>query len=77
MNQVPKIGPWVVYQSSPHGRMQTMSTVCTKSEWDTLQASHPGIYTLVRSGLATEAAAECAAREAAASLRTTPRWYRW
>jgi hypothetical protein len=54
-------GPWVVYESVIKGEAGPR-VVCEQAEWDAMERDHPGLRTLVRSGIATEAEAERWAR---------------
>jgi hypothetical protein len=56
------LGAWVVYKSrlaGDHGP----NAVCAQADWDALQRAEPGLHTLLRSGVASEAEAERLARE--------------
>jgi hypothetical protein len=54
-------GLWVVYRMTIEGRSAAVNVVCSQDEWEHLELAHPG-YTLVRSGIASEAEAERLAR---------------
>ena len=53
---------WVVYQVSIDGKATGVNVVCEQGEWEQLELAHPGLYTLIRSGIASEAEAERLAR---------------
>jgi hypothetical protein len=53
---------WVVYRVSIDGKMAGRTAVCEQGEWDAMELAHPGWYTLVRSGIPSEAEAERLAR---------------
>jgi hypothetical protein len=52
---------WTVYQAVK-GNAAGIRSVCTDSEWQALEMSHPGINVLVQQGLTHEADAERLAR---------------
>lgn len=58
-------GPWVVYQMTLHGKHTLMNVVCEQTEWDAMELARPGVYTLVRCGIANEGEAEKLARDRA------------
>jgi hypothetical protein len=53
---------WVVYRSRLAGT-QGPNAVCEQAEWDAMEMAEPGVNTLLRSGVASEAEAEKLARE--------------
>jgi hypothetical protein len=53
---------WVVYERHIDGRTHAVKGVCLQAEWDALKLADPGQYTLVRSGITSEAEAERLAR---------------
>jgi hypothetical protein len=53
---------WVVYRMSIDGKAPDVNVVCEQGEWEQLELAHPGLYTLIRSGIASEAEAERLAR---------------
>ena len=53
---------WVVYQVNIDGKTAGGNAVCEQIEWDAMEQAKPGQYTLVRSGIASEAEAERLAR---------------
>jgi len=53
---------WVVYQVNIDGKTAGGNAVCEQTEWDAMEQAKPGQYTLVRSGIASEAEAERLAR---------------
>jgi hypothetical protein len=55
---------WVVYKVAVDGKPRTANFVCEQSEWDAMERASPGVNTLVRKGIASEAEAERVAREA-------------
>ena len=58
-------GLWVVYLKLLHGKQTPMTVVCEQCEWDAMELAHPGQYTLVMSGIASEGEADRIARERA------------
>jgi hypothetical protein len=56
------VGAWVVYRSRLAGD-QGPNAVCEQAEWDAMEMAEPGVHTLLRSGVASEAEAEKLARE--------------
>jgi hypothetical protein len=56
------VGGWVVYRSRYAGE-NGPNAVCEQAEWDAMELAEPGVQTLLRSGLASEAEAEAMARE--------------
>ncbi len=57
-----KADSWVVYKMTWFGKATGGNAVCEQAEWDEMQRSRPGFYTLVRSGIANEGEAERFAR---------------
>jgi hypothetical protein len=53
---------WVVFRMNSDGKTAGRNAVCEQSEWEAMELSHPGLHTLVRSGIASEAEAERLAR---------------
>jgi len=53
---------WVVYETHIDGRKYATKGVCPQAEWDAMKLADPGRYTLVRSGIMSEAEAERLAR---------------
>jgi hypothetical protein len=53
---------WVVYLMTVKKNAAGMNAVCEQSEWDAMELAKPGLHTLVRSGIASEAEAERLAR---------------
>jgi hypothetical protein len=53
---------WVVYERHIEGRTYAAKAVCPQAEWDAMKPAYPGRYTLVRSGITSEAEAERLAR---------------
>ena len=53
---------WVVYETLVQGRNLAGRAVCGADEWPALQASRPGVHTLVRAGITNEGEAERLAR---------------
>ena len=53
---------WVVYKSR-HAGEHGPNAVCEQQEWDEMESADPGLQTLLRSGIASEAQAEALARE--------------
>jgi len=72
MPNVSRRSLWVVYRvpvtNDPVGR----AAVCSEREWDALTAARPGVYALVRDGIASEGEAERFARGAAGDQRVAP-----
>ena len=62
---------WVVYQMKVKGNFVGGNAMCSKREWDMIEASNPGYHTLLHSGLKTEQEAEKLARGTAGDK--TPR----
>jgi hypothetical protein len=52
---------WVVYKSR-HAGEHGPNAVCEQQEWDEMESADPGLQTLLRSGVASEAEAEALAR---------------
>lgn len=61
MRQSQSVETWTVYQVVK-GNAIGIRSVCTESEWEALQVSHPGIHVLVQQGIGNEADAERLAR---------------
>ncbi len=76
MRRVRDAGPWVVYELTVKGRPSGVNVVCEQADWDALEAEHPGVHTLVNSGITNEGEAERQARAATPGLLTGPRKYR-
>jgi hypothetical protein len=55
-------GPWVVYRMPVQGKGGGMTALCSQQEWEEMDRSQPGRYTLVRAGIANEGEAERLAR---------------
>ena len=53
---------WVVYRTKLHGKELVVNVVCEQSEWELMERSEPGRYTLVREKIPSEAEAERLAR---------------
>jgi hypothetical protein len=53
---------WVVYLMTVKNNAAGVNAVCEQTEWDAMEAAKPGQYTLIRSGIASEAEAEKLAR---------------
>jgi hypothetical protein len=62
MRRTSRFETWVVYRMTLRGAEAPVHAVCVQSEWDAMEASRPGYYTLVRAGIATEGEAERLAR---------------
>jgi hypothetical protein len=52
---------WAVYEAI-QGKAVGIRSVCTDSEWQALELTHPGLNMLVQKGIASEADAEKLAR---------------
>ena len=61
MNRTEKSESWVVYVMSVRNA-EGMNAVCAQDEWDEMERARPGVHTLVRSGIPSEAEAEKLAR---------------
>jgi hypothetical protein len=55
-------GPWVVYVKAVVGTAEGIRVICDQSEWDALDRSKPGEFTLVRERITSEGEAERLAR---------------
>jgi hypothetical protein len=55
---------WVVYKMPIQRLPGHVNAVCEQNEWDAMELSRPGYYTLVRSGIESEGEAEQLARSA-------------
>jgi hypothetical protein len=53
---------WVVYRTKLPGKELVVSVVCQQSEWELMDRSEPGRYTLVREKIPSEPEAERLAR---------------
>jgi hypothetical protein len=53
---------WVVYLMTVHAKESPVNAVCEQAEWDAMELAKPGLHTLVRSGITSEAEAEKLAR---------------
>lgn len=53
---------WVVYRMTSHNGKVTGNVVCEQGEWDAIEAAHPGVHSLLHTGLKTEQEAERLAR---------------
>jgi hypothetical protein len=62
---------WVVYQMPVKGQPEGMRAVCEQQEWDAMERSKPGHFTLIASGILNEGQAEQLARGKAGA--TLPR----
>jgi hypothetical protein len=67
-----KEASWVVYQTHIDGRTHAAKAVCSQAEWDAMDRADPGRFTLVLSGIATEAEAERLARGTSGEARAGP-----
>jgi hypothetical protein len=67
--QTAKGGAWVVYSFSLNGNPEAMRAVCEQAEWEALDRSKPGFYTLIRAGISNEGEAERLARGSAGAAR--------
>jgi hypothetical protein len=56
---------WVVYRMNLHGGGVGGNAVCEQREWELIEARHPGLHTLLHTGIKTEQEAEKLARTAA------------
>lgn len=52
---------WVVYRMI-QGKTSGMHAVCEQSEWEAMEVSQPGHYTLILAGITNEGQAERLAR---------------
>ena len=57
-----QVESWVVYLMPIRGHETPMRAVCEQGEWNAMESLNPGRYTLVQSGIASEAQAEKLAR---------------
>jgi hypothetical protein len=55
-------GPWVVYRMPVQGKGGGMTALCSQREWEDMDRTQPGRYTLVRAGISNEGEAERLAR---------------
>jgi hypothetical protein len=55
-------GPWVVYRTPVQGKAGGMTALCSQQEWEEMDRTQPGRYTLIRAGIASEGEAERLAR---------------
>ena len=62
MSKQKPVEVWVVYKSR-HAGDHGPNAVCEQAEWDAMEMAEPGLHTLLRSGVASEAEAEKLARE--------------
>jgi hypothetical protein len=62
---------WVVYKSR-HAGPQGGNAVCEQAEWDEMEQGWPGLNTLIRAGVASEAEAEALARSAPGGTAPRP-----
>jgi hypothetical protein len=53
---------WVVYRTKLPGKELVLNVVCEQSEWELMERSESGRYTLVREKIPSEAEAERLAR---------------
>jgi hypothetical protein len=53
---------WVVYRTKLPAKELVVNVVCEQSEWELMERSEPGRYTLVREKIPSEAEAERLAR---------------
>jgi hypothetical protein len=60
--RVRQVESWVVYRMAAKGKTPGGNVVCEVGEWHTLERTHPGVHTLVQSGIASESEAERLAR---------------
>jgi hypothetical protein len=63
---------WVVYRAPVSNDPVGRPSVCSEREWDALTAARPGVYALVRDGIASEGEAERFARGTAGDRRVGP-----
>jgi hypothetical protein len=76
MRKKKQVESWVVYEMTVRGKPSGINVVCEQTEWEALEVEHPGVHTLVKTGITNEGEAERHAREAMPSLLTSPRKYR-
>jgi hypothetical protein len=69
MQNVSQRGLWVVYRIPVKNDPVGGAAVCSEREWDVLTAARPGVFALVRDGIATEGEAERFARGTAGDRR--------
>jgi len=62
MNSAGRTLSWVVYRMPVLGKPDGMRAVCEQREWAELERNRPGVYTLIRGGIASEGEAERLAR---------------
>jgi hypothetical protein len=60
---------WAVYSFPMKGSPDGMRAVCEQSEWEALDRSKPGFYTLIQAGITNEGEAERLARGTAGAAR--------
>jgi hypothetical protein len=53
---------WVVYRMTMVNSEEVRNATCPQSEWEAMERAHPGVHTLVRSGILSEGEAERLAR---------------
>ena len=70
MQNVGRRRQWVVYRIPVKNDPVGGSAVCSEREWDALTAARPGVFALVRDGIASEGEAERFARGTAGDSRT-------
>jgi hypothetical protein len=63
MRKTKVVAGWVVYKSR-HSGPDGSNAVCEQEEWDAMERNDPGMNTLIRAGISSEAEAERLAREA-------------
>ena len=69
MRPTHRVNSWVVYQRTVKGEPSGTNVVCEQAEWDAVDREHPGVHTLLQSGIPNEGQAERLARDATAALR--------
>jgi hypothetical protein len=73
MSQFKQNESWVIYQTITSGSASGPQAVCEQKEWEKLERDHPGMQTLIHSGIASEGAAEQLARGTSGDARPKPR----
>jgi hypothetical protein len=53
---------WAVYQIAAQGKLEATRAVCDQREWEAIERSNPGQYTLIRGNITNEGEAERLAR---------------
>ena len=69
MRELPKVEKWAVYETLT-GPTAGRRTVCSASEWKSIQTSEPGRHKIIREGITDESEAEKLARGTSGDMKS-------